>query len=356
MLILSLGCQTNPETVELSATKAPTATTMPAVTLEPSPAAEMTMTLEEKVDAFRSGKIDFPTDMNPEQYSAFIDDMNNHVGRNPIWVEATDNRNGNKVVLYFDTSKSKMVTLQGSYEENKEIIDQNALEIFVKIGKEPGTGNIQFTNPDGKLITVPNSANVNWNQAVDETNYRSGIIDLPTLVKSENTDEWYDKIIGGISSYPVIQQLKQTFVSGILMDDTVSNIVSLQNGWNRYPCLDILFIRTDIEGNPLYGVRTMIGGGPSIYVGDEGGTIDASTPGTVYLQDTDDIKRFNAGEVYYVGVAKNQQIVWQEANMADIDSLQGVGSVADAYENAINNNMPDDGNIVLAGSIFIKKK
>ncbi len=86
--ILSAGCQKNPETIELSASKVPTATTMPTVTLEPSPTAtEKVMTLEEQVDAFASGKIDFPSDMTPDQYSAFIDEMNNHVGRKPIWVE-----------------------------------------------------------------------------------------------------------------------------------------------------------------------------------------------------------------------------------------------------------------------------
>ena len=100
----------------------------------------------------------------------------------------------------------------------------------------------------------------------------------------------------------------------------------------------------------------MVGGGPNIFVGEEGGEIDTSTTGVVELRDSDDIKKLEAGAVYYVGAPINQDIVWDEANKSDIDALQGVGPESNKYTNISSENMPDDGNIVIAGAVLIKKK
>lgn len=303
------------------------------------------------VDDFANKKTEFPRNLNPEQYSAFIDEMNNHVGRKSIWVETGD---GN--VLYYDVKQNKMVSVPGTYEQNKDLIEQNQIELFVKIKTDPETGNVQFVNSEGELVTSPNSANVDWNLVVDASNYKNGPIDFPNAFKSEDSDAWYDKIIGGVSTHEIVQKLKQAFMPGILMDDVVCKIVQEQNGWKQYPCINIMFVKADKDGNPLYGIRTMVGGGPNIFVGEEGGEIDTSTTGVVELRDSDDIKKLEAGAVYYVGAPINQDMVWQEANKSDIDALQGIGPESNKYTNISSENMPDDGNIVIAGAVLIKKK
>ena len=357
LLVSSSGCQTSPVTVETSPVTMPIATLASTPTPEPSPTAtEKVLTLEEKVDAFKSGEIEFPADLSPEEYSAFIDGMNDRVGRQPIWVESFDNKTKAPVVLYFDIAKTRMVKLPGSYAENKAVIDQNALEMFVKIGIEPGTGNIQFTNSSGELVTSPNSAGTDWNLRVDDTNYKSGLIELPTVEQDKISPvSFFDHSIGGISDSPMIREMRETLIPGILMDNTVSDVVSNNGGWWQYPCLDILFIKTDGTGSPIYGIRTMVGPGPSTYLGEESSTID-TTPGLYELRATDTIKKFEAGAVHYVGVDKLQQLTWDQYNRADIDELQGADSESGSFDNAFNQDVPDDGNIILAGLFFIKKK
>ncbi len=352
-LVLSSGCQTSPETITIEpslATSAPVAIETATATVEPSPTAtEKVMTLQEKVDAFAKGSIEFPTDLSAEEYSAFIDGMNDKVGRQPIYVEAFNN-SGAPVVLYFDITTNRMVQLPGSYAENKAVIDQNVLEMFVKISEEPGTGNIQFTNSKGELVTSPNSADVDWNLRVDDTNYKNGLIDLPTVDGDPTPGATFDRGLRDNGN------MNLTIAPGILMDDTVSRVVSNQGGWNRYPTLDIMFIRTGKAGNPVYGVRTMVGPSPLIFLGTEGGTMNGFPSKALQLRDSDDIDQFEAGAVYYIGMAENQQIMWDESNIADINELQGTASAATSFDNAIDQNAPNDGNIVIAASYFIKKK
>jgi hypothetical protein len=56
----------------------------------------------------------------------------------------------------------------------------------------------------------------------------------------------------GLKDRPVI-------ALGILIDDAVSMLTSLQGKWLKSPCLNILFIVTDEQGKPLYGIRTFVG-------------------------------------------------------------------------------------------------
>ena len=84
--------------------------------------------------------------------------------------------------------------------------------------------------------------------------------------------------------------------------------------------------------------------------------METSATKLVQLRATDDIKKFEAGAVYYVGIPKNQQLIWDESMFSDIDELQGADSESGSFDNAFNQDMPDDGNIILAGPIIIKKK
>jgi len=323
----------------------------PTATIEPSPTAtERVMTLEERVDAFAAGQIEFPSNLSPEEYSAFIDEMNDHVGRQAIWVESFRNSDGSPVVLYFDIAQSKMVMLPGSYEENKDIIDQNQLEMFVKISEEAGTGNLQYTNSNGELITSPNSADVNWNLRVDASNYEDGLIDLPEVIRStsEPTEEnFWNEVLVGLND-------EISFIPGILMDDDVSMLVSFQGGWNKYPCLNMLFIVTNRQEKPLYGIRTFVGPGPLIFTGNEGSVLNMSSS-KIQLLNSNETRKFESGAVYYVSFA-NQQKVWDNYERSNIDELQGADAAVSSFDNAFNQDVPNDGNIILAGMFFIKKK
>ncbi len=244
-----------------------------------------------------------------------------------------------------------MISLPGTYAENKAIIDQNVLEMFVKISEEPGTGNVQFINSKGELITSPNSANTNFNLRIDGSNYKDGLIDLPTVIGDPTPGAFFDHVFasGG--------KMDETLVPVILMEDTASVVVRNQGGWTEYYTLNVMSINANKETNEKnYGIRFMAGGSPDIYFGKEGETLDGHPSKNLILEDSDDIKQFKAGAVYYIGIPKNQQVMWDESLFSDIDALEGTNGESDSFENATSNNVPEEGNIIITAPIFIKKK
>ncbi len=181
--VLLSGCQTNSETVDIESsftTATPAVTVTPAATVEPSPTAiEQVLTLDQKIDAFMNGSAEFPSNLSPEEYKAFIEGMNERRGGQPIWVEGTD-QGGAPVVVYFDVAKGKMVELKGTYADNKAVIEQNTWNQYVEFSSD-AEGNLQYVNPDtGELVSVPGSAGMDWNMVIDETNFDSAPIDWPS--------------------------------------------------------------------------------------------------------------------------------------------------------------------------------
>ncbi|MHC1771621.1 MAG: hypothetical protein AB9907_07765 [Flexilinea sp.] len=66
--------------------------------------------------------------------------MNELLGK-PIWAAVVDAA-GNPSVYYYDKTKNQMVTLPGTYEQHKDVIDQNALDVIVSVQTEADTGNL----------------------------------------------------------------------------------------------------------------------------------------------------------------------------------------------------------------------
>jgi hypothetical protein len=174
---------------------------------------------------------------------------------------------------------------------------------------------------------------------------------LPTVIGDPTPGAFFDHIFasGG--------KMDQTLVPVILMEDTASIVVRNQGGWTKYYTLNVMSINANQEtGKKNYGIRFMAGGTPHIYFGEEGGTLDGHPSKNLILEDSDDIKQFEAGAVYYIGMAKNQQVMWDESLFSDIDALEGTNGESDSFENATSNNVPKKGNIIITAPIFIKKK
>ncbi|MHC1771623.1 MAG: hypothetical protein AB9907_07775 [Flexilinea sp.] len=141
------------------------------------------LSLDEQVNLFVTHQIEHPSNLTDEENLAFDQKVNEIRGPQAIYAERVD-KNNNPIVIYYDVAQNKMITLQGTYEQHKDVIDQNSLDIIVSIQTEANTGNLQVRNPQtGEFVTVPNSANFKWNKIVDWTNMYDGTITWSTTKK-----------------------------------------------------------------------------------------------------------------------------------------------------------------------------
>lgn len=327
-------------------TQAPTATVAPVpptATVEPSPTAtEKPMTLQERVDAFAAGKIGFPTDLSSEEYSAFIDEMNEKYANKPIYVEIVD-KNNQPFVLYHDIASNEMIALSGTYEENKNIIEQNGFATYVEIYTEAETGNLQYVNPDtGELMTVPNSSDVDWNRITDKNNLNDGYIDLPTT----ETADWD----GQTQLEYFVKEYDHVLLQAILLDNETITLESWQGIHFDYECLSMLIIETNDEGLPVYGKRIFLGQIGRIALLRENSPEITSMK---YEMDKHE-KVLKEGNLYYIGLKTDQALVWRENLRGSMDDLENVVNADEAYNAAVNENVVDQ-YIILASQLMVEK-
>ncbi|MHC1771617.1 MAG: hypothetical protein AB9907_07745 [Flexilinea sp.] len=231
------------------------------------------LSLDEKVNLFVTHQIEHPGNLTDEENLAFDQKVNEIRGPQAIYAERVD-KNSNPIVIYYDVAQNKMVNLQGTYEQHKDVIDQNSLDIIVSIRTEANTGNLQVRNPQtGELIAVPNSANFKWNKIVDQTNMYDGTITWPTTKKVtvKNSQDMLTNAERFVK-YPNAEGLKGKFFPVVLLEDEPKELASFSHGGEvqNYYCLHVAFIRTNEIGEPTHGVSGFIGPQAVMYKTTEG--------------------------------------------------------------------------------------
>lgn len=308
------------------------------------------------VKDFAAGTTEFPSDLSREQYSAFIDEMNRQLSNKSIYVNATD-KNGAAVVLYHDVSKNEMISLPGTYEDNKNVIDKNTFSIFVKIDKEPITNNLRyFDQKTQEWITIENSAGIDWKKIIDENNFYDGYFNPPTDEKLEyitgkpKTTYMESMVVG-----KPYDNIPFHLVQAILIDKNTISLAEAEGGsaYMDFNCLDMVFIRTDNFNQPLYGIR--------VFVGPQGGMeyLKEGKSETEHFGSLDGMKKIltkqlKANAIYFVGLSIDQTAIWQKWNRDSIDQIVNIVPTNEAYTAAVTDNPPSGKNILITSGVMIE--
>jgi hypothetical protein len=270
---------------------------------------------------------------------ALVEKLEAERGQQPIWVEAEDA--SGKVTLYHDVAKNKMERLPGSYLDNKEIIDQNSYRMFVAVSEEEGTGNLQYIHPDsGEKMILPDSAGIDWTRIIDDTNLHDGYMTLPTGKPLEIVEDNVSNL-----------EYKSNFVQAILLQNQPIKLTALQGLYFDEKCLNMLFLRTDITGKPIYALRVFA---------DVFGFIIFMKEGEPILErlitEPQYEERLKANQTYFVRIPIDQDWMWKNFMMSSINQLENTISTDKAYDAAITTIIPNDGNIILLTGQLIEKK
>jgi hypothetical protein len=329
------------------ATVIPTVTSTPTTVPTPTEVPLASLSAGQLVEKYLAEREIDTSTLSIQQRAAFsealVEKLEAERGQQPIWVEAEDATG--KVTLYHDVAQNKMVTLPGSYADNKDVIDQNSYRMFVAISEEEGTGNLQYIHPDtGEKMTLPDSAGIDWTKIIDKTNLYDGYMKLPTgeaLAQMEK--EIFGKSTDSLN--------RDKYIQAILMNQEPIILTRAQGlYWDEY-CLNALFMRTDQSGKPLYAVRVFVGPiGVFGLMKEKGKDLERIHP----VIDSD-FEKFTANHAYFLGVMLDQPYVWKNNKQAQIDQLENTSSTAQAFDAAINDPFPEVGNIILEIQCLVER-
>jgi hypothetical protein len=176
--------------------------------------------------------------------------------------------------------------------------------------------------------------------------------------------QYFDRIVGGKGPNPDNNINRPNVIPAILMDNGSLNLTRDEGGgqgygdglWMEQPAIEMLFVRTDANGKPLYAVKSFV---QETYMklGEEGGDFDfIGIPlDAKWAPNRTEVEQLESGAIYYVALNPNQKDDWDRLNRDEIDQLQNVASETAAYDAAVNDPTPAE-QVILTSTFLIKKK
>ncbi|MBU1034024.1 hypothetical protein KKI22_03740 [Patescibacteria group bacterium] len=255
-----------------------------------------------------------------------------------ISVVVFDNGDGNPA--YIDGNLD-MRPYDGSPDQSEVI------EMFLPVAGKDSAGNLQVEQ-DGKIITISNSADVDWNMIVTDSN--DPRIDWPTG-EAKETLNWM------INEYPTGPVVLKPM---ILLDKTPHSFFI--EGFGMKGGFKILSVEeTDANGMPiLFRVSLVEPVGPLLL---EEGTDLKLRRNSASLEMSDDDKFFSnlqTNSVYYIGLSTNAdktfKINFPRVDSAALDNYQGIIASGKAFPILTNQENDKENFTVFFTDLFLKKK
>lgn len=189
------------------------------------------------------------------------------------------------------------------------------IEMFVPIVGKDENGNLQFENK-GETITIPGSAEMDWNMIVSST--QDTRIDWPQTepLKSGLTDVEQKLDMFGVVLTPMImldKDLGQFYLSG--------------EGSVMQSTLKFLKIETDAVGNPIYARRILLNG-VSFWLYEEGSALFGRSSINEIEEWSSFYNELSENIIYYVGGSSNPVKTYDSMKVS-IEGYKGIVPTSD---------------------------
>lgn len=266
------------------------------------------------------------------EFSARLAEKKNEArGINPI---IYDDGTGNPA--YINPDNYMLMNYDGHPDMDETI------QMFVPIAGKDEQGNLQF-EVDGQIITIPGSADEDWNMVISDANDTR--IDWPKtkIIKESGMPDAQTKVaMLDIILTPMIlldKNLGQLYLGGTkpLMQST----------------LRFLQVETDQAGHPLFA-RKIITHGTFYYLNKEGSDLDIRSPLGPIPTDSNFYKNLAENAIYYLGF-----IPYVEKNYTTMeDSIDGYsGAVVDdtAFEIVVHQAENDKDMVIIPAFTLMVK-
>lgn len=324
--VANLPDETEEAQPTITATRpAPTATVTvtPTETAQPSP-------VDGLLASYLAGEVVDVSVLSEEELAEFSSElaekMNAERGINPVIY------NGE---AYISPGNYMMMNYDGHPDRNETITMYHAIEGFDE------EGNLQI-NVNGEVITIENSANMDWRQRV--TDPRDPNFNWPNTekyAKAGGLTEAQGRVAKGFELFPAI------------LLDKDPGIIYLE-GFGERSTYRFLTVITDSSGKPILTREILVFGGPDMYLQEEGSASTYVSGIGIQEQYLDFYKKLSENTVYYLGGLADQKFMY-EALGFNLDGYSGIIDSSDTYP-TIDGTATNNGDmLVLANSLLIKR-
>ncbi len=281
----------------------------PELTLAPVPTATESISAVEKfLDAYLAGESINVSSLSPAEFREFstqlAEQRNAERGVNPVIY------NGE---AYISPDNYMMMDYDGYPDQNETI------KMYLPIAGKDSDGNLLIVNHDGEIVTIENSADVDWNMRVTDPN--DPRIDWPNL--PNDIDGGLDEITYRLSDHP--RNINKTFVvPAILLDKTMGQIFMEGRGKGFIPLFRFITVAdTDVNGVPiLFRLSLMIPNTTQLAI--EGSDFWTKAHGVSVLDHDMFYINLQENSVYYMGIHQDQDAVWDKNFNTTMDAYQGL--------------------------------
>ena len=289
--------------------------------------------IEQLAEAYLNGEVDNVGYLSEQEFvklsAKLAEEKNEARGINPIILNNE----------YVDPDDLTLKDYDGHPDMNETI------QMYVPIAGKDEQGNLQF-EVNGQIVTIPGSANVDWNMVISDPNDTR--IDWPKTkpMKETGVPEAQSKVdLFGMVLNPMVFLDKK--VGELKLGGSV--------GQNLDPLSTLPFydIETDAVGNPVLA-RMILTLGFDYNLFEEGGTLDAQSFDGQLPEDSYVYQGLQENAVYHVGLNPKQKKTYEDFGYS-LDSYRGIADGNKVQELITEQETNDKDMIVTFVSLLIRK-
>lgn len=291
-------------------------------------------TVEEFLESYLAGESIDVRNLSPAEFREFSSRLaerrNAERGINPI-------------IFNNDAYVSPDNYMMLEYADHPDL--NETIKMYLPIAGKDGRGNLQIVNHTGEIVTIDNSADVDWNMVVTDPN--DPRIDWP---KTKVLESGYVE-----AQYRVVSLKNPThLIPAILIDNRMGQLFLQGNQPAVVPSLRFLIIETDNANNPILAREILNIGGPKFNLFEEGSSLDEESEIIAIPTSNTFFENLQVNYVYYIGGPTDQTEFFNNTMRANIDSYRGIIDPGKTYlvlKECITNYKEM---LILATSVIIK--
>ena len=313
----------------------PVATIAPTVATAPTATKEISAVEQLLADYFAGESIDV-SNLSADEFAEFsahlAEKRNAERGINPIIYNNE---------AYVSPDNYMMMDYDGHPDQNETI------EMYLPIAGKDSEGNLQIVDHDGKIVTIENSTDVDWNMIVTDPN--DPRIDWPTtkVLDSGFVEAQY------VVYYP---GNPTNLIPSILLDNSFGNIFLEGEKQDLEVNYRFVIIETDKKNNPILAREIITISMPYFNLYAEGTPLKEIGSPWREKEYSSFSENLEINYVYYIGGPNDQNAAYSEIKKCSPQNYDGIIAGNDVYS-IFNNQLENNKDvIVLAADVFLKKQ